>query len=630
MSRSGAVWSLLILCAGSAFGAPPPQPRERPPIALVLDDASLATRQLASAGVVALGGRVVHAFDDVLVVLLPADGELRAYRLPGVRDVAQNGVAVSSGRRGQGGPHGRAAWNAITRGETPADGGEGVPEPVEDDALTSPAVSLDAVRAASRTVSAVEGGVRGTLAAGAATTFGAPFGATELNTSEFLAGSVSVNIVLVESDGSIDASTENWSSAREGEVVAAIATGLEWIRSQEPQAALRFVYHVYSGRSDTRARTGYEPIRRAADPYGTSGEDRFVKDVLTKMGYASGDRFARSRAWASDTRGADGTDWAVNVFVVDSFADIDGKFADGRFAYCWIGGPHLVMTYDNQAWGIGRMDMVFRHELLHAFYAFDEYSGSACECSAHRGYLDGANTNCATCNSAASACVMITNGDAMCAATRRHLGWADLDGDGVIDVIGQDPDTFLDTVTASACTATVLTGQASVVAATNRNTYPGTTHPSISVNRISAVEFRVDGSPWLEAGATGWGSRAAQAGFRVTLPELAPGTHGFEARAVDDFGNRDVAPLRVDIVVPGALSGLGDSVRATRDGAGSWAMSWSASGGAVSYRVYRRSSPNAPESVVAETPLLSFSDLAPSTGFYEVRPVDSCGVERSD
>ena len=630
MSRRGVVLSLLILCAGPAICAPPPQPPERPPIALVLDDASVATRQRVSAAVVALGGRVVHTFDDVLVVVLPADGELLSSRLPGVREVAQNGVAVSPGRRGQGAPHGRAAWNAISRGETLADRRDVLPEAQEDDALTPPLVSLDAVRAASRAVSTLKGGAHGTLAAGTATTFGEPFGATELNTSEFLAGSVSVNIVLVESDGSIDSSTENWSSAREGEVVAAVATGLEWIRTQETQAALRFIYHVYSGRTDTRARTGYEPIRRSADPYGTSGEDRFVKDVLTKMGYTSGDRFARSRAWASDTRSADGTDWAVNVFVVDSFADTDGRFADGRFAYCWIGGPHLVMTYDNQAWGISRMDMVLRHELLHAFYAFDEYSGSACDCSAHRGYLDGANTNCATCNSAAAACVMISNGDAMCAATRRHLGWADLDGDGVIDVIGQDPDTFLDTITAPACSAGVVSGLASVVAATNRNTYPGTTHPSISVNRVRAVEFRIDGSPWSEVGTTGVGARAAQASFRVTIPELAPGTHRFEARAVDDFGNRDAVPLGVDIEASAALSGLGDSLRAARDGAGSWTMTWSASDGAAAYRVYRRSSPDAQESVVAETPLLSFSDPASSSGFYEVRPVDSCGVERSD
>jgi hypothetical protein len=319
-----------------------------------------------------------------------------------------------------------------------------------------------------------------------------------LNTSEFLAGSVSVNIVLVESDGSLEAPTENWSSARESEVVARIASGLEWVRLQEPQAALRFVYHVIPGRTDPRARTGYEPIRSAADPLGATGEDRWVKEVLGKLGYPSGDRFARSRAFASDTRAADGTDWAVNVFVVDSLADADGTFSDGRFAYCFIGGPHLVMTYDNQAWGIGRMDMVFRHELLHAFYAFDEYAASGCDCAAHRGYLDGPNTNCAVCNPLAASCVMIPlAGDVR--ATRRHLGWADLDGDGAIDVIGQDPDTFLDTIPASLCAAPVMSGwrrgrgdESQYLA---RNDSPDHQREPDQRRRVSSGRLAVDSSP---------------------------------------------------------------------------------------------------------------------------------------
>ena len=630
MSRMLAALSGVVFCAGAALGASPQPPRERQPIALFLDDVSPATRLAATAGVVALGGRVVHAFDDVLVVLLPAESELRAYHLPGVREMALNGVAGSARRRGQGPSFGGAAWNAIARGAPAADRADEIPGPIEDDALTAPAVSLEAVRAAGRGVAVVQGGARGGSPGGSVAAFRGPFGATELNTSEFLAGSVSVNIVLVESDGSIESSTENWSSTRESEVVAAIASGLEWIRAQEPQASLRFVYHVYPGRTDARARTGYEPIRRAADPSGSLGEDLWAKDILAKMGYASGDRFARSRAFASDTRSVDGTDWAVNVFVVDSLADTDGKFADGRFAYCWIGGPHLVMTYDNQAWGIGRMDMVLRHEMLHAFYAFDEYASSACTCSEHRGYLDGANTNCAACNPVAAACVMIANGDAMCGATRRHLGWADLDGDGVIDVIGQDPDTFFDTMPPQVCASTGVTGQASVVAATNRNTYPGTTHPSISVNRISGVEFRIDGSPWIQSTAEGgaWGS--AQQRFRAALPTLDPGAHRLEARAVDDFGNRDPAPGSIDISAQGPLAGLGDSVRVARDGAGGLAMSWGASGGATKYRVYRKPSPAGAESAVAETTSTSWNDPATSTGYYHVRPVDACGGERSD
>jgi hypothetical protein len=348
------------------------------------------------------------------------------------------------------------------------------------------------------------------------------------------------------------------------------------------------------------------------------------------MGYPSGDRFARSRALASDTRRADGTDWAVNVFVVDSLVDADGTFADGRFAYCWIGGPHLVMTYDNQAWGIGRMDMVLRHELLHAFYAFDEYGGSACTCTEHRGYLDGANLNCETCNPTAGACVMISNGDALCAATRRHLGWADLDGDGMIDVLGQDPDTFLDAAPIQFCGAPVLAGLASVVAATNRNTFGGTTHPSISVNRLTGIEVRVDGMPLaqIQMDEGDWG--VPQERFRATLPALHPGSHRLEVRALDDFGNADPDPGIANVVVHEGLTALGDSVRASRSGPGGFAMSWGACTGATLYRVYRRLSPGAAEIVVAETPSTSWTEDGTASGYFQVRPVDACGGERSD
>jgi hypothetical protein len=103
-----------------------------------------------------LGGRVVHTFDDLLVVVLPGGNELSAYRLPGVREVAMNGVNPGS-RRAAAMSSGLAAWNAIAgepknaRRTAPAD------DPLAEDALVARTVSLDAVRAASRIVSSVSG-----------------------------------------------------------------------------------------------------------------------------------------------------------------------------------------------------------------------------------------------------------------------------------------------------------------------------------------------------------------------------------------------------------------------------------------------------------------------------------------
>jgi hypothetical protein len=627
MSRIVWVLATLVVCVAPA-SAPAATPLRR--IAVVLEDRQPETAAIAASGLTALGGRVTHVFDQLLVAEVPAGSELRAYRLRGIRDVMLNAASGSS-QRGSASAIEIAGWNGIARIDSDTDSERFALETpqMSGDALTPPDVSIESVRAASAAAAAFTGRRRSRASP---TTFssGAPYGATELNTSEFLAGRVSVNVILVESDGSHELSTENWTATREGEVVGKVVAGMEWLRLQEPQASLQFAYHVYAGRTDPRARTGYEPIRRAADPNGGSGEDLWVKEVLGKFGYTSGDRFARSRAFAADTRGYDGSDWAVNVFVVDSLADADGKFADGRFAYTWIGGPHVVMTYDNQTWGISRMDMVLRHELLHAFYSFDEYIASACTCTEHRGYLDGLNTNCDNCNVAAAACVMIANGDAMCGATRRQIGWADLDGDGVIDVIGQDPDTFLDTRPAATCTVPELSGLASVTAATNRNPSMSTPRASISINKIAAVEVRIDQTVWLAADPEGAGWGAPQSRFTATFPLLVPGEHHLEARAVDDHGNFDLQPAQADVLVYPPVAPLGSTVRASKEAASAVVMSWDACSGAKAYRIYRRTSPAAGESLAAETSETVWADPVAGTAYYQVRPVDGCGAERAD
>ena len=103
-----------------------------------------------------------------------------------------------------------------------------------------------------------------------------------------------------------------------------------------------------------------------------------------------------------------------------------------------------------------------------------------------------------------------------------------------------------------------------------------------------------------------------------------------DVAALDDFGNRDANPGSVVVLVSRGLVALGDTVRASRSRTSGLAMTWSACEGATLYRVYRRSSPTALESVVAETPSTSWSDADTVTGYFQVRPVDACGGERAD
>jgi hypothetical protein len=619
-----------FLAAGLAGAGTLAAEAPRRAVAVVLDDRSAATRALAASGIAAMGGRVLHAVDDVLIVDLPAGSEFRAFRVAGVRQVEMNAGSDRAGR-GRERSIGLAAWNAIAGSGDAVrrrSGGAGADVP-PDDALLPPAADLDAVRAASR-FSRPSISPRGRRLEAATSAPWAPYGATEVNTSEYLAGSLSVTIVLPESDGSIDPSTEAWSADREAEVVARIAAGLEWLRLQEPQAGLSFVYHVIAGRTDPRARTSYEPIRRAAEPGGTSGEDLWVKQIAAKLGYASGDRFTRMRAFDADTRAADGTDWALTIFVADSLVDTDGKFADGRFAYTWIGGPHMVMTYDNQAWGIDRMDMVVRHEILHAFWAFDEYAASACTCSEHRGYLDGADANCTACNPAFAPCVMITDGDAMCPSTRRQIGWVDLDGDGRIDVVGEDPATFLDPFPSTVCGTPSLSGLATVVAPTNRNPAASAPRASISINRIAGVDVRADEASWVGATSSDGGWGLPQNRFSASFPGLDAGRHHLEARAVDDHGNLQAIAAAADVAVFAPAAPMEDTVRASRLSSGAVQLGWSPCAGATSYRVYRAPVAAGPWTAVAIASGGPWVDTATSgPAYYRVRPVDACGAEQA-
>ncbi len=202
---------------------------------------------------------------------------------------------------------------------------------------------------------------------------GAPRGAGFYDTSEFMIGDISIGVILPESDGAIDASTENWDSSREAAVASEIQNGLSWWAARESKADITFTYHFYYGRTDSRARTSYEPINRSADPYGGTGEDLWVNEIMTKFGYSDSLRLDKVRHFNNDLRNTDGGDWAVTYFVVDSANDTNGMFADGYFAYMWVGGPYSVMTYDNDGYGIGNMDAVSAHELGHGFYANDQY-----------------------------------------------------------------------------------------------------------------------------------------------------------------------------------------------------------------------------------------------------------------
>jgi hypothetical protein len=493
------------------------------------------------------GGRPLHLFPpSALIATIPDGTGVEAGLQLDSAEIVMD--AVPQSYREKLDYPGRMAvevWNRLYVGHSDEDILSDVPEPPQDDAVEAPVASV-------ALESAGESGL------------GCPPGGQASMVSEFMLGAISLNIILPQSSGITDPISENWDEAREGLVLAGIVSGAQWLLDRAPQSppsvAISFTYHLYSGRLDPRASVSCEPISRPADPVHEpgNGEGFWTNQILDALGYATlSDRWVKARAFDDDTRKADGTDWCSTAFVVDSLKDADGRFADGRFAYTWQPGSHIVMTYDNSGWGIGRFASVFAHELCHAFWARDEYAGSGCSCTQASGYLDGPNQNCASsCANTFPTCVMRSadlSGGAgvVCPHTAKQIGWADQEEDGVPDCVQAPPALQLD-VPSILSGNVLLSGAVEVQAAPNRNPSPLAYACPITLARVARVEASVDGGAWIEVDPAGGAFFQSGLNFVFASGGLTPGTHTITVQAGDTVGQ--VREVTATVEIPGFAS----------------------------------------------------------------------------
>lgn len=341
-------------------------------------------------------------------------------------------------------------------------------------------------------------------------------------TSEYLLGSVAVGIILMESNGSIDPSTEDWTSLREPLVISQIRdNGLPWLANFDPDANVTFIYDIRY-----RVPTSYEPINHPQ-----SDQGYWISDAMNHLGYADPSYFRQVRDYINDLRITLGTDWAFAVFVVDSLNDPDGCFADDSSAYAYLGGPFLVMTYDNGDYGIEFMDYVIAHETAHIFYATDEYNGEA-EISGYLGIQDFDGAGCM---------MERPNSWHLCTNSQEQLGWRDTDEDGIHDILDTFPDTTLEPYAPDPTNETTLTyyGSATVIPYPNSN--PFGSGRSVTLNTLVAVEFRVDGEVWQSAVSNDTMFNEPEEIFFFTTQPLYAGIHTVEARATNSVGNPETS-----------------------------------------------------------------------------------------
>ena len=350
-------------------------------------------------------------------------------------------------------------------------------------------------------------------------------------TSEYFIGRVAVGIVLPESDGSADTSSEDWTAAEQTLVLSEITAALDWWAALEPNAHLTFVYD--DGTAAPIA-TSYEPISR---PYGD--QSLWIDQVMATKGYTNSLYFDQVRSHNNDLRDTFDTDWAFTIFVVDSSADSDGSFADDRFAYAYLGGPFLVMTYGNYNYGPENMDAVAAHEIGHIFMALDQYSAAHQPCTRKSGYLGVENHNSQYGGCASNEPSIMrgqtspyTNGQIDTFA-RGQIGWRDSDGDSIPDPM----DTTLSVTSSEIVTNVTQSNVLTCTGSVRDDPYPSPLRRSVTINTIEQIQYRVAGGEWIDAQPTDGEFGAYAEDFGFTTPPLPTGDLDIDLRVLDSAGN---------------------------------------------------------------------------------------------
>ncbi len=229
--------------------------------------------------------------------------------------------------------------------------------------------------------------------------FAAPAPSAAAPTSAYMEGSVAVGIVIVEGP----TADLQFSAAEQVKVVAEVQNGLGWYASQNPAAEITFSYDIQI------VRVNVNP-----DPNASDLEALWRDPAIAQLGYpGSWDGVGQ---YVEHLRVTLGTRWTYAGFFT--------KYPLSWFAYASIGGPRLVMDYDNDGWGPDNIDRVFAHETGHIFTCPDEYASSGCGCGGSWGRYGTPNDNCENCAPGGGvACLMKVNDFTHCRWTPSHLGW---------------------------------------------------------------------------------------------------------------------------------------------------------------------------------------------------------------
>jgi hypothetical protein len=363
------------------------------------------------------------------------------------------------------------------------------------------------------------------------------------DTSSYMLGSVAVDVIFMESNGSEEPESEDWSSSQKSKALSEIRDGLGFWENQAPA---RLDLRV----SSRTLETGVEPIEhRGYTGSVCDNQYRWMQDAVQQLGYTyteldcddgfSGSVYVAMYERNHDLRNAEGTDWGYTIFLVDSQNDDDGEFSDGLFAYASLSGPYVVMTWDNDGWGPDRMDRVAAHETGHTFGATDEYNGE----SETWGYLWAQDDD-------GSSCLMDDNDYCLSTGSQHQVGWRDGDDDGVPDPLDTRPD--VDELGFDGPASPTSDPTLDFAGTSADDPYPAAEEfqdegfGSISVNDVTDATWSTSEA----SGSTTTDDADPHAApWDLTTSTLADGTHDVTVSAENEVGAADPDPVTTTVTV---------------------------------------------------------------------------------
>jgi len=294
--------------------------------------------------------------------------------------------------------------------------------------------------------------------------------------------------------------------------------------------------------------TRVEPITR---PYTDMGYS--IADTMGALGYSAPSYLTRVRDYTNQLRVTYHTDWAFTIFVVDSSNDSDGRFSGGYFAFACLGGPFLVMTYNNSGYGPDNMDIVAAHEMGHIFYALDQYHNALQYCTIRSGYLSVENQNSGYGSCTLNVSSIMRNpmtaypDKAIDPYAAGQIGWHDSDGDGILDPLDVELPVGM-TVISQNSSSVMVSGTAKIVP------YLSPARPSVTINTLTGVRYHFDKGDWQQATADDGAFDGATEGYHFAA-SLKPGRHALEVAALDSAGNVSAIYATGAITILDAIDG---------------------------------------------------------------------------